>query len=348
MKCKSKLLLLPASILLLTGCGASANTSIPRGYTPIDKADPAARQAFFDKVGDDIALTYAKGVQGFLAEGSFNLKEFSLTQTRADNKVNSIKLANLKADYSFGLVGLNEGASKAKAMIKVENLGFKLNYVVQGKEYALNASDLDAAAYFVDNTLYYDLSDKDVKNFVNDAIDFSYAINEKSDKTERIAEDKKEAEKYLGKYFLKDNDEVEDVADSIPSALTSSEIVTIKSAVKSAFEAVLAEDKVKDLLTLSEDKNSKGAAIALALTSEPVEVDSGKVSGDLKASLVFDKEGLFSRFGFEGNADVSVKYDNPEKIVCKINKLDFGANFKYGSNVVKMPSFKDYVAFPNN
>ena len=348
MKNKSKLLLLPASFLLLTGCGASANTSIPRGYTQIDKADPAARQAFFDKVGDDIALTYAKGVEGFLAEGSFKFNELSLTQTMSDNKVNYVKITNFKADYSFGLVGLNEGSKKAKAMVKIENAGFKLETKANDKEYTLSASDLDAAAYYVDNTLYFDLSDKDVKTFENDVVDFAYAVEDKSDRKGDIADSKKLGEKYLGKYYIKDNDEVEDVADSIPSALTSSQKASINSLVKSVFEGLLSEDKVKNLLILSEDKNSKGAAIGVALTSDPVEVEDGKVSGDLKASLVFDKEGIFSRFGFEGNANVVFKIDNPNDTTVKLSKLDFGANFKYGANVVKMPNFKDYAEFPKN
>jgi len=340
MKSKSKLLLLPASFLLLTGCGTSANTSIPRGYTQIDKADPAARQAFFDKVGDDIALTYAKGVEGFLGEGSFSFKELSYSEVMSSGKTNYFKVTDFDCDYSVGLVGLNEGVSKAKAMIKLENVGFKFELRMDDKTYNLKASDLDAAAYYVDNTVYYDLSDKDVKTFVNDVIDFTYAVNDRSSKTDRIAEDKAEAAKYLGKYYIKGR-EVEDIAEDIPTALSSSDIKSLKKLVSSGFEAILAEDKVKDLLILSEDKNSKGAAIGLALTSDPVEVEGASVSGDLAASLVFDKEGLFTRYGFAGNVNVS-----KSKISFKLSKLDLGAEFKYGTNSVKLPSFKDYSAFP--
>ena len=345
MKNKSKLLLLPASLMLLTGCGASANTSIPRGYTPIDKTDAAARQAFFNKVGEDIALTYAKGVEGFLAEGSFSFKELSFTQTKTDKTVNSIKIADFKADYSFGLVGLDKGTSKAKAMIKIENLGFKLECKYKGKEYTLNASDIDAAAYFVDNTVYYDASDKDVKKFANDAVDFAASLMETKDAKD-IADAKKDVEKYLGKYYIKDNDDVEDIADSIPSSLTTSEKTKIKTVVGSVLEAILGDKETKDILTLAEDKNSNGAAISLALSSDPVEVEETAVTGDMKATLVFDKEGLFSRFGFQGNADVVTELDNPKDSVGKLTKLDFGANFKYGANVVKMPSFTDYAELP--
>ena len=338
MKNKSKLLLLPASLLLITGCGASANTSIPRGYTSVDKADPAARQAFFNKVSDDIALTYAKAAEGFSLEGSFGIKEFYYKANAND----FYKLTDVKANYSFGLVGLNEGSKKAKAMLKVENVGFKLNFTDDGKEYSLKASDLDVAAYYTDSTLYYDLSDKDVKTFVDDVIDLDYAMSSGS-RSRTAAEDKEKAAKYLGKYYVKDDD-VEDVADAIPSALDAETKAEIKATVSSLFEGLLAQDKVKDLLNLAEDKNSQGAAISLALTSEPVKVDDVNISGDLAASVVFDKEGLFSRFGFAGNVDVkSANSSSPAQI--KVSKLDLGANVKYGANSVKLPSFGDYKEF---
>ena len=341
MKNKSKLLLLPASLLLLTGCGASANTSIPRGYTNVDKADPAARQAFFNKVGEDIALTYAKAAEGFSMEGSFEIKEFYFKPNANDY----YKLTDVKADYSFALVGLNENTKNAKAMLKVENVGFKLNFADNGKEYSLKASDLDIAAYYTDSTLYYDLSDKDVKTFVNDAIDLDYAMNG-GNRSRTATEDKEKAAKYLGKYYIKDDD-VEDVADAIPSALDAKTKAEIKETVSSVFEGLLSEEKVNNLLTLAEDKNSQGAAIALALTSEPVKVDSVSINGDLAASIVFNKEGLFTRFGFAGNVDVkSTDSSNPAQI--KLSKLDLGASFKYGTNSVKLPSFGDYKEFQNN
>lgn len=336
MKNKSKLLLLPASFLLLTGCGSSANVSIPKNYAAIDKADPTAREAFFNKVGEDVALTYEKAVQGFMAEGSFSFKELSYEEVRSSGKTNYIKIADFEADYSFGLVGLNEGAAKAKAVLKIEDAGFKLEYKKSDKVYSLSASDLDAAAYYVDNTLYYDLTDKNVKTFVNDAIDFSYNINDRADRTDEIKKDKDFMAKYLGKYYVKD-DEVEEVANDIPTSLTQKDVSNIQKLLGSAFDEILKEEKAKDLLTLAEDKNSKGAAISFALTSEPVEVEDAQVSGDLAASLVFDKEGIFSRFGFKGNLKVA-----GDDFKFALDKLDFGANFKYGANSVKLPSFKDY------
>lgn len=348
MKNKSKLLLLPASLLLLSGCGASANTSIPRGYTDVDKANPEARDAFFAKVAEDISLTYSKGVEGFLAEGSFSIKELSYSMTGSQSKKDeSYMITNVKADYTIGLVGLNEGTSKAKAVVKVENAGFNLVLNTDNKEYTLVAKDLDVAAYFVENTVYFDLSDKDVKNFANSVIDFNYATEGESDKVDEIAKKKENVEKYLGKYFVKDNNDVGDIANNIPKALTSEEIGKIKSTMAEVIEEILANDKAKDLLILSEDKNSKGAAIGVAMTSEPVEVDGVKASGDLTASLVFDKEGIFSRFGFAGNLDVESKSSTgTKKETFKLNKLDFGASFKYGTNSVKLPNFSDYAELP--
>ena len=341
MKNKSRLLLLPASLLLLTGCGSSASTSIPRTYAPVDKTDATARNAFFEKVAKDIATTYEKGVEGFTAEGSFSLKEFSLTQIK-DKGTDSVKITNLKADYKFGLVGLNEGSSKAKAMFKLENAGFKLDVQEDGKQYTLSANDIDVAAYFVENTLYFDLSDKDVKTFVNDAIDYDYNIDGHANQKEEIAKEKEEIGKYLGKYFVKDNEKVEEVASDIPKALTSTEIAKIKTIIAGAIEMVLADEKAKDLLTLAEDKNSQGAAIGIALTSEPVTVEDTTVSGDMAASLVFNKEGLFARFGFAGNVDIVTAFDNPKDATIKLSNLDFGASFKYGANSVKLPNFSDY------
>lgn len=340
MKNKSKLLLLPVSLFLVTGC-ATANTSIPRGYTDVDKSDVAAREAFFNKVSDDIALTYAKAAEGFSMEGSFGIKE--LYYKKGAN--NSFRLSNFEADYSFGLVGLNEGTNKAKAMLKVENLGFKLNIVDDGKEYSIKASDLDAAAYYTDSSLYYDLSDKDIKNFVNDAIKLDYEMDGKADKKDEIAAEQEKAAKYLGKYYIKGSSSVENVVDDIPTGLDAETKAEIKETISEVFEGLLAQDKVKDLLTLAEDKNSKGAAVAFALSSEPVEVEGMKVSGDLAASVVFDKEGLFSRFGFAGSVEASDAKDANDGAQIKLSKLDLGANFKYGANSVKLPNFSDYQQF---
>ena len=336
MKNKSKLLLIPTSFLLLTGCGTSADTSIPRGYAAIDKANPEARQAFFDKVGDNIASTYTKAVEGFMAEGSFSFKELSYQQKMSNGKTNVLKITDFEADYSFGLVGLNEGASKMRAVLKLEDVGFKVEVKTDKGTFKLNASDLDAAAYYTNSTLYYDLSDKNVRTFVNDAIDFSYAVEGRSDRTDKISRDKESAAKYLGKYYVKDDD-VEDVTNMLPSSLSDKEVKDLKEIVGEAFETVLADDDVNNLLTLAEDKNSKGAAISLALSSDPVIAGGYTVSGDLAASLVFDKQGIFSRYGFAGN--VSITGSNYS---FKLSKLDLGAEFKYGSNSVKLPNFKDF------
>ena len=339
MKNKSKLLLLPASFLLLTACGSSADTSIPKGYNAIDKANPEARQAFFDKVGDDIALTYAKAVEGFMAEGSFSFKELSYQEKMSSGRTNSLKITDFEADYSFGLVGLNEGANKTKAVLKLEDVGFKVEVKTENGTFKLNASDLDAVAYYTNSTLYFDLSDRNIKAFVNDAIDFSYAVEGRSNRADSIAEDKQIAAKYLGKYYIK-NGNVEDVASMLPSSLSDKEVRDLKEILGEAFESVLAQDDVSNLLTLAEDKNSQGAAISLGLSSNPIIANGYTVSGDLAASLVFNKQGIFSRYGFAGNANVT-----GSNFSFKLSKLDLGAEFKYGSNCVKLPNFKDFKAF---
>ena len=348
MKNKSKFLLLPASLLLLTACGTSANTSIPRGYTKVDKADATARQAFFGKVAEDIGITYAKASEGFLAEGSLSLKELSYSQQKYDGTLQYIKVTDFKADYSFGLVGYNGGLASTKAAFKLENAKFNVDVSIDGKQYPLKASDLDAAVYFDGGNLYMDFSDKDIKTFMNKAVEWWYNTNERGDKTDQIASDKEYINKYLDKYYVNgvlDADDINDVAPA--NGLTAKDIKFISDILNEGFNEVLANDKAKDLLTLAEDKNSKGAAISLALTSEPVEVEGAKVSGDLAASIVFDKDGVFSRFGFAGNANVEIQNSNSnyKNGIVKLNKLDFGADFKYGANVVKLPNFSDYKDF---
>lgn len=363
MKNKAKLLLLPASFLMLTACGTSANTSIPRGYTEVDVTDAAAREAFFNKVAEDVGLTYDKAMEGFKAKGSVSLKEFSYSKSRSyvypqspennQSMSNSFKISDAKAEYTVGLIGLKDGIKNAKAMVEISNLGFKYEMTENGKTHTLKASDVDATVYYSDGNVYMDFSDKDLKNFVYDVIDFSYIDSNAS--SSQIQRDKDQAAKYFGKFVQKNVVDDVDISRYLPASLNSETLRSVASVLNEGFQEVLKNDKVKNLLKLYEDKNSKGVAIGLGLTSDPVEVDGAMVSGDLAASIAFDKQGIFKSFGFAGNANVTMvdnysdsTYQYSKNEQAKLSKLDFGAEFEYGPKVIKLPSFSGYKDLPKD
>ena len=169
---------------------------------------------------------------------------------------------------------------------------------------------------------------------------------------------KEEAAKYLDKLVLKDVVENVDEVNKVLAALPKGELVkayipTIKSTLSEAFEGIFKNEKTKNLLKLYSDKDSKGLAIGIALTSEAVDVGEAKVSGDLVASISCDKEGLFNSWGYAGNVNVSEYstktssyYTREETTNIVISKLDFGTTMEYGENLVKLPSLDGYKDFP--
>ena len=370
MKNKTKLLLLPATFMMLTACGPAANTKIPRGYSEVDVNDNAAREAFYGKAAENVMATYEKALTGFKVKGSFGVKELSFKNEEKYKNVPEIykddykdevelfKITDANMDYSMGLVGLDKGINSTKAYAEIKNLGFKLEYTEDGKTKNIKASDIDVAVYFTDGNVYFDLSDKDLKNFVNAAIDVSYSDYEGENKSQKIADAKEEAAKYLDKLVLKDVVENVDEVNKVLAALPKGEVIkgyipTIKSTLSEAFEGILKDEKTKNLIKLYNDKESKGVAIGIALTSEAVDVGEAKVSGDLVASISCDKEGLFNSWGYAGNVNISeysIKtssyYTREETTDILISKLDFGTTMEYGENLVKLPSLDGYKDFP--
>ena len=335
MKNKTKLVLLPATFMMLTACGPAANTKIPRGYSEVDVNDNATREAFYGKAAENVMATYEKALTGFKVKGSFGVKELSFKNEEKYKGINS-----------------------TKAYAEIKNLGFKLEYTEDGKTKNIKASDIDVAVYFTDGNVYFDLSDKDLKNFVNAAIDVTYSDYEGENKSQKIADAKEEVAKYLDKLVLKDVVENVDEVNKVLAALPKGEVIkgyipTIKSTLSEAFEGILKDEKTKNLIKLYNDKESKGVAIGIALTSEAVVVGEDKVSGDLVASISCDKEGLFNSWGYAGNVNISeysIKtssyYTREETTDIVISKLDFGTTMEYGENLVKLPSLDGYKDFP--
>ena len=345
-----KIFLLPASMLLMTACSGSANTSIPKEYKPVDVTNTVQRESFFAKVADNIGTTYEKAAEGFNISGAFSFREISFTNKNKDgSKINSyFKVTDFSFDYSIALVGLSEGSDKAKAAITIDNLGFKFEAKDDEKEkvYSLKASDLDVALYIEEGNAYLDSSDKDIKTFVYAAIDLEAEMDGEV-KADEVKTTKEKAGKYLGKY--KFTGEVKKDAEDVPTKLTSAEVLKIQSVISGAFGTVTTNEKTRDMITLANDENSKGCAVGFGLTSEGASdllEKKDSLVGDLAASLVFDKEGLFTRFGFAGNANYkSVDEDDDENIEINISKLNFSGSMKYGAKSVKLPSFSDYVEF---
>jgi hypothetical protein len=335
-----KIFLLPASLLLLTAC-SGVNTSIPKEYTPVDVTNTQERDNFFAKVADNIGSTYAKATEGFTVSGSVSFKEISYSEgTVEKGNYQYVKINDFGFSYSVSLIGLNEGAAKAKAAVKVDNFGFKLDAKIKDKNYSLKASDVDAACYVDEGNFYYDLSDKDIKTFAYDAIEFAAAMD-KDTTVDEVAKSKEEVNKYCGKYVVKG---VASAADAVVSPkLEDAQLLQIQKSLKSIFTEILSNEKSKDMITLANDPNTKGCAIGLGLTSEGttgLDKQTDTLTGDLAASLVFDKEGYFSRFGFAGNA--LYKSNDDENAILNISKVSISASVKYGNKSVKLPSFSDY------
>ncbi|MCR5308997.1 MAG: hypothetical protein K6E21_02685 [Bacilli bacterium] len=339
MKNKGRFLLIPAAILLLGGCSPTAKTNIPRGHDIVDPADANARNAFFAKVAKDVANTYEASKDGFKIKGTFGFDEVSYTDGR-----NYVKVTDAEMDFTIAVTDFGKGANAAKAMVEISDLGFKfeLNSAEKNKKQSLKVSGVDAAAYYSGGNIYLDLSDKDLKDAVHDIIDIGY--EDTTNGQEYASKAKKEADEYLTKLVLPSNSSVKSIEDDIfPSEnfkITDEEIAYAASTLNSAFDRVLKDDTLKNLVTLSHDKNSQSAAIRIALTSAPIAVDSVNISGSLAALLSFDKEGVMDNIGMAGNVRIANKNDSSN--VFELKKANFAVSFEYGKDAVKLPSFSGY------
>ena len=337
MKNKGKFLLIPAAILLLGGCSPTAKTNIPRGYSIVDPTDANARNAFFAKVSNDIAITYEKGSDGFKVKGAFGFDEVSYTDGQ-----DYVKIMDAEMDFVIAVDGFAQGAKSAEAMVEISDLGFKFEAFnsSKNKKQTLKVSGVDATAYYTDNKIYLDLSDKDLKNATYGIIDLALDGNVNAEANVRNA--KEQADRFLTKILIEDNYVVDDVEDVFPSSnykISSKDIADLTKVMSGAFEEILKNDSLKNLVTLSEDKDSNGAAIRVALASEPVKIDGANVSGNAAALLSFDKDGVMDNIGLAGNARIA---DAKGKEVIEVKKANLAVSFEYGSNLVKLPSFNGY------
>ena len=339
MKNKGKLLLIPAAILLLGGCSPTAKTNIPRGHDIVDPTDANARSAFFAKVSKDIANTYEKANEGFKIEGAFGFDEFSFSDGN-----DYVKVTDAGMDFTIAVANYNKGYNNVQAMAEISDLSFKLEYKMNNKNKTLKVSGVDISAYYSEGNIYLDLSDKDLKNAVYSVIDLAY----EDSSSEYVKKFKAQADKYLTKLVVKNNRTVDEIKEYVlPTEnykISNDDVLELASRLNKAFDYVLKDDSLKNLVTLSEDKNSQSAAIRVALASNPVNIDNMNLSGNMAALLSFDKDGIMDNIGLAGNVRV---VDGRSKEVLEVKKANFAVSFEFGKNSVKLPSFSGYTDFPN-
>lgn len=373
MKNKKLLVLVPASLMLLNACG-NADVSIPKDYAPIDMNDAAARKNYAEKFVDDYEITAQKAANdGYKVKGSFSIDELSINYSKKYDKSYAsfysdegfeIKLTDLSFDFLIEEAKNDKGTRSA---MKIEDFGFKLSATYGGKNYNLRAKDIDVACYIDSNNFYIDLSDRDLKTFLKDTVNVLYADADEKTKSDLIAT----YEIFLDKFYIKNfSSSILDVAeDLVPTTISAGTSTTTKmsdsarkeliSFVESAIEKVN-ETNAKDYVTFSEQKNGKGIAVGFAVANEEGVYLTGKkdsdeyasLKGNLGAALVFDKNGVFERFGVNGNGTlVSHDYEKDYRTVnvqIKLDDLDFGFEYSAGNRKVSIPKLDDFKELPSN
>lgn len=369
---KNKLFLIPASLVLLTGC-SGANTELPSGYKKVDTTNEANTEAFFTKFIKDVMKTSDKEAEGSKITGKFSFDEFSYFDkvvysplSSKSGGENSFKIKDFSFEYTCAMNGNEADLQNAEIMYSIENLEFDLEVnspKINGK---MKARDIDIYIYETKGNMYIDLSDSDIKKAVDSGLDMLVKSGLIESANKRTFSDLINV--YLDKLVIKNADGLGEMASSFVSADTSGITKGVKitdkeikemAAELSALYDTKVPDFIKSGITLADYEGSDACAIGFStkelldyykeLTAgQPKDPDHNEeVKGDLAAAIVFGEDGIFERFGFGG--DFSMKaynklssYEEQTNII--IDDLDFSFKIEYKKQKIKFPNFDDYAS----